>query len=79
MIRRIKCIYDMEVIEGLSQVLTLEGRLYLFHIRTQVIPRNKHFDSIIKTGLLMTCKANITVSSDSHTKHKCNVIGMQNF
>jgi len=34
----------MEVIEGLSQVLTLEGRSYVSYIRTQVAPRSKHFD-----------------------------------
>jgi len=69
----------MEVIEGLFQVLTLEGRSYLSYIRTQVVPRSKHFASIIKTYLLMMCNANVTLPSESHTTHKCNVIGMQNF
>jgi len=69
----------MEVIEGLPQALTLEGRTYLSHIRTQVVPRSKHFASIIKSYLLMMCKANVTLSYESHTAHKCKVIGMQNF
>jgi hypothetical protein len=53
--------------------------MHLFHISTQLVPRSKHATSVIKTKLLMMYTAKISVCSESHTKHKCNVISKQDF
>jgi hypothetical protein len=41
----------------------------LFYIRTQFVPRCKHYTSVIKTGLLMFYKAKVAVCSEFRTKH----------
>ena len=43
--------------------------MYLFYIRTQLLPRSKHSTSVIKANLLTVYKAKVTVSSEIHTKH----------
>jgi hypothetical protein len=41
----------------------------LLYLKTQFVPRCKHYSSRIKTNLLMTYNIIITVCTDSHTKH----------
>jgi hypothetical protein len=50
-------------------LLTFKDEVYLFYIRTQCVPRCKHFASVIKASLLMFCKAKVAVCSEIHTKH----------
>jgi hypothetical protein len=41
----------------------------LFYLKTQVVPRSKHYISIIKTSQLMLYSEIIAVCSEIHTKH----------
>jgi len=49
----------------------------VFH-KDSVYTAHTHWTTVIKPHLLMLCKAKVAVYSEIHTKHTCNVIGMQN-
>ena len=41
----------------------------------QLVPRRKHYISVIKTSQLMLCRDIMAVCSEIHTKHKNTVCG----
>jgi hypothetical protein len=52
-------------------------KLYLSYLKTQYVPRSKHFASVIKTDKLMWYREIIAVFSQIHTKH-INIVCGQN-
>ena len=52
--------------------------MFLFYIRTQVVPRSKRSPHrLYKTNLLILCQAKVAVCSEVRTKHVVGI--MQNF
>jgi hypothetical protein len=54
---------------SVTNVINFKDETCLFYIRTQYIPRSKHFPPWLhKTNLLMLCKAKVAVCSEIHTE-----------
>ena len=58
-----------------KHINTLCGQNVELYIKTQSVPRSKHYVSVIKTSQLMLYREIIAVCSEIHTKHVNTLCG----
>ena len=70
------CLYDCTCTTLLIRFMIFKAKIYLNyrHIKTQSVPRSKHYISVIQTCQLMLYREIIAVCSEIHTKQNVNYI-----